>query len=119
MKYLLTLILAIMMASAPISAQITFTSDSTFMSHDTSWVQLDTMNVSGTVWYTISSIQIDQSGNQVITTYQPRTKKQMREYVREGIEQSNQTIQNNVKEVDAARSRKQVFTAIRDALKGD
>lgn len=118
MKYIITITLALLFLVSA-NGQITFTSDSTYVAHDTSWVQLDTMTVSGTVWYSISNVQIDRSGNQVVTTYQPRTKKQMREFVRDGIEQSNETIKNNVQQVDVARARKQVFVAIRDALKGD
>lgn len=97
-------------------AQITFTSDSTFVARDSQWIQLDTISVSGKTWYQISNVTCDRSGNRVVTTYQPRTRKQMLEYVREGLEQEKQTIVTRTQDLEAAKARRSVFLAIRDAI---
>lgn len=116
MKFILPIIALLIALATPATGQITFTSDSTFNSHDTSWVQLDTINVGGKTWYQLSQVNFDRAGNRVITSFAPRTKKQMREYVREGLEQSNAAISRKVSDLASERAQKNVLIAIRDAL---
>lgn len=116
MKLIIPIIALLIALATPAAGQVTFTSDSTFQSHDTSWVQLDTINVGGKTWYQLSHVSFDRLGDRVITSFAPRTKKKMREYVRECLEQSNEAISRKALDLASERAQKNVLIAIRDAL---
>lgn len=113
----LIITLLFQLAGVSVQAQITFTSDSTFISTDTSWVQLDTINVSGKTWYQISQVAFDRSGTRVVTSYAPMRKKQMREYAKQGHDRAAQAIQQKAVDMNNEKAQKDVFKAILDALK--
>lgn len=116
MKNLL-FVLLFLFAGLSVQAQITFTSDSTFISTDTSWVQLDTINVSGKTWYQVSQVQVDKSGNRVVTSYAPMPKARMREYAKQGRDQARQAKKQKQSDLDGLKAKEEVFIAILNALK--
>lgn len=112
-----TITLLFLLVGLSVQAQITFTSDSTFTSTDTSWVQLDTINVSGKTWYQVSQVQFDRSGNRVVTSYAPMPKVRMREYAKQGRDQARQAKKQKQSDIDSLKAQEEVFIAILNALK--